>query len=59
MTKKPTKEELEKTRELMGALVRMPPKSHEDLKLSKKTGAKSNKVTRPSSRGAPTKPKSA
>ena len=38
--------DLKKTRELMGALVRMKPKPHEDMKVGKKKTAKAKKAKR-------------
>jgi hypothetical protein len=34
------KDQLEKTKQLMGALVRMKPKPHEEMKVGKKAGTK-------------------
>ena len=33
-------DQLEETRRVMGALLRMPPKAHEDMKLNKPSGKK-------------------
>jgi len=40
------KDDLERTRSLMGALVRMKPKPHEDMKIGKKKKAKAKKANR-------------
>ena len=45
---KPRKDDLEETKRLMGALLRMPPKQHEDMKVKKREPSKLS--PRPSSR---------
>jgi len=40
MNKKPADNELDHMRRIMGALVRMPPKPHDQMKLGKRIGKK-------------------
>jgi hypothetical protein len=56
-----SKDDLEKTKRLMGALLRMPPKQHSEMKLGKKASAKptQNPLEKKPSRGASSKAKSA
>jgi hypothetical protein len=51
-----SKKELDDTKRLMGALVRMKPKQHEEMKVGK---AKTKKAKSPAKKSASSKPKNA
>jgi len=52
MPDKPTKDELEQAKKIMGALVRMPPKPHGEMKIGKKRNAKRKRASGASSASA-------
>jgi len=50
MNKKPADNELDHMRRIMGALVRMPPKPHDQMRLGKPKGKKAKSPAKPKSK---------